>query len=107
MFQIRNPWSFKSDKEKQLFNNFIQNYNDYIEVMDENNNINDEKLNKYLDNAGIFFLDKNQFKNYFRRNFICQILFDSTVYTYKLEKLENKDSLYYKLLYFKFEIYEK
>ena len=69
LFQIRNPWSSISYKEKQLFNNFIQNYNDCMEIMDENNNINYVKLNKYLDNEGIFFLDKNQFKNYFRRMF--------------------------------------
>ena len=97
--QIRNPWGSIDTKEKEMFKEFIKKNNYYM------GSINDTRLKKYLEkNNGLFFVDINQFKNYFIETLICQILFNSTVYSFKLE---NNILLKDHYLYFRFDIFEQ
>ena len=78
--KVRNPWSSLCDEEK---------------IFSYNNNKND----------GIFSLSKDKYIEYFKGGTtVCQILFGSTIYSYKLNNIQNYDGYFF---YLYFEIFTK
>ena len=88
IFQIRNPWAYLPEENKKYFSEFLKKFPEY--------NINDV--------TGIFYLDQANFEDKFEKIAICQILFGSTIYNYKLDNNFLVDN---KKMYFYFEIYKK
>ena len=93
IFQIRNPWSILSSEDEDIFNDLISNYNGYQNL----------KNNDEFKKTGIFYLNKERFEDYFSHIDVCQILFGSTIYSFKLDKLSYKNG---DNLYFYFEIFK-